>query len=295
MSSVQPALTVLAVDDEQQELDLLRGMISSLGYEVETAAHGEEALATLDVKPIAAIVTDLFMPRIDGFGLLRALIDQGQQIPAIVYTGFGDTEQAVSVVHELRAFWFLEKPAGLEVLGTLLSRAIQYGSLVQETGRLQRELGLRGVLGELVGVSDAMQQVFTLIQRVAPTQASVLITGESGTGKVLVARTIHKMSPRAGNPFVAVNCAALPESLIESELFGHERGAFTGAVGRHPGCFEQADGGTLLLDEIGEMPAAMQARLLRALEESKVRRLGGNAEIPVDVRVLAATNRPIHQ
>src|SRR5205823_6718722 len=229
-------------------------------YAVETATHGEDALAMLDRKPIAAIVTDLFMPRMDGFGLLRALIDQGQQIPAIVYTGFGDTEQAVSVVHELRAFWFLEKPASLDVLGTLLSRAVQYGSLVQETGRLQRELGRRGMLGELVGVSDSMQQVFNLIQRVAPTQASVLITGESGTGKELVARTIHKMSPRAANPFIAVNCAALPESLIESELFGHERGAFTGAVGRHPGCFEQADSGTLLLDEIGEMPSAMQAR-----------------------------------
>jgi DNA-binding NtrC family response regulator len=295
MSSVQPALTVLAVDDDQHELDLLHGMISSLGYTVETASHGEEALAKLDVKPIAAIVTDLFMPRLDGFGLLRALIERGQQTPAIVYTGFGDTEQAVSVVHELRAFWFLEKPARLEVLGTLLSRAIQYGSLVQETGRLQRELGMKGVLGELVGVSDAMQQVFTLIQRVAPTQASVLITGESGTGKELVARTVHKMSPRSANPFVAVNCAALPETLIESELFGYERGAFTGAVGRHPGCFEQADGGTLFLDEIGEMPAAMQARLLRALEESKVRRLGGTSEIAVDVRVLAATNRPVQQ
>ena len=280
---------VLVVDDDPMERAGLAQMVSSLGYAVEQAGDGEEALAKLETTPIAAIVTDLMMPRMDGFELLRSLAGEGP--PAIVLTGFGNIAQAVSIVHELRAFWFLEKPADPPVLGTLLERAIEYGSLVRETERLQRELGYHGILGDLVGASKPMQQVSTLIQRVAPTTASVLITGESGTGKEMVARTIHRLSPRASRPFVAINCAAVPQDLIESELFGHEKGAFTGAIGRRAGCFEQADGGTLLLDEIGEMPLAMQARLLRALEESKVRRLGGTSETAVNVRVLAATNR----
>jgi DNA-binding NtrC family response regulator len=233
------------------------------------------------------------MPRMDGFQLLRALIDRGESTPAIVLTGFDSISHAVSIVHELRAFWFLGKPAHRDVLGVLLARAIEHGNLVKEAGRLQRQLSQQGVLGELVGSSEPMQRVYALIQRVAPTNASVLITGESGTGKEMISRTIHRLSDRAGAPFVAINCAALPAELIESELFGHEKGAFTGAANRHPGCFEQAHGGTLLLDEIGEMPLAMQARLLRVLEESSVRRLGGTAEIPVDVRVLAATNRAV--
>ena len=285
--------TVLVVDDDPMERAGLAQMVASLGYLVEQAGDGEEALAKLDATPIAVIVTDLMMPKMDGFELLRSLVEAAQGPPAIVLTGFGNIAQAVSIVHELRAFWFLEKPADPAVLGTLLERAVQYGSLVRETERLQRELGYHGVLGDLVGASKPMQQVSTLIQRVAPTTASVLITGESGTGKEMVARTIHRLSPRAGRPFVAINCASVPQDLIESELFGHEKGAFTGAIGRRAGCFEQADDGTLLLDEIGEMPLAMQARLLRALEESKVRRLGGTSEVAVNVRVLAATNRPV--
>jgi DNA-binding NtrC family response regulator len=199
----------------------------------------------------------------------------------------------VSIVHELQAFWFLGKPAQRNVLGVLLDRAIQHGNLVKETERLQRQLSHQGVLGDLVGSSEPMQRIYALIQRLAPTNAPVLITGESGTGKEMISRTIHRLSNRANGPFVAINCAALPADLIESELFGHEKGSFTGALNRHPGCFEQAHGGTLLLDEIGEMPMLMQARLLRVLEESSVRRLGGTAEIPVNVRVLAATNRAV--
>jgi len=289
----RPSGTILVVDDDPTERAVLSQIVSSLGYTVEQAGDGEEALAKLDATAISAIVTDLMMPRMDGFELLRSLREDGQAPPAIVLTGFGSIAQAVSIVHELRAFWFLEKPADPAVLGTLLERALDYGSLIRETERLQRQLGYQGVLGELVGSSKPMQQVSTLIQRVAPTRAAVLITGESGTGKEMVARTIHRLSQRAARPFVAINCAAVPNDLIESELFGHEKGAFTGAVGRRAGCFEQADGGTLFLDEIGEMPLAMQARLLRALEESKVRRLGGVAEISVDVRILAATNRPV--
>jgi DNA-binding NtrC family response regulator len=285
--------SVLLVDDDPQELSHLSGIIESLGYAVETAVDGEDALAKLDATPVAAILTDLMMPRMDGFQLLRALMDRGELTPALVLTGFDDISHAVSIVHELRAFWFLGKPADRNVLGVLLTRAIEHGNLLKETERLQRQLSHQGVLGDLVGSSETMQRVYALIQRVAPTNAPVLITGESGTGKEMISRTIHRLSNRAGGPFVAVNCAALPADLIESELFGHEKGSFTGALNRHPGCFEQANGGTLLLDEIGEMPMPMQARLLRVLEESSVRRLGGTAEIPVNVRILAATNRVV--
>lgn len=285
--------TVLVVDDDDLDRSVLCDIVSALGYAVETAADGREALAKLETMHVGAILTDLMMPTMDGFDLLRALIARGHAAPAIVLTSFGDVEHAVTIVHELQAFWYLEKPTQPAVLGPLLDRAIKYGELLRGTERLQRQLSQQGVLGDMVGSSRPMQQVYTLIQRVAPTQASVMITGESGTGKEMVARAIHRLSPRSGGAFVAVNCAAVPADLIESELFGHEKGSFTGAVGRHLGCFEQANRGTLLLDEIGEMPLGMQARLLRVLEESKVRRVGGSEEIPIDARILAATNRAI--
>ena len=284
---------VLVVDDDERERKRLSEVISAMGHVAETATDGEDALEKLGATPFDVIVTDLMMPRMDGFQLLRTLLDRGDRTPAVVLTGFGSIDHAVSIVHDLHAFWFLEKPAQPSVLATLLERAIQHKSLVKEAERLQRQLSYQGFLGDLVGTSAAMRQVFSLIQQVAPSSASVLITGESGTGKELVAAAIHKLSPRAPHPFVAINCAALPESLIESELFGHEKGSFTGALARHAGCFEQAHQGTLLLDEIGEMPAAAQAKLLRVLEDSKVRRLGGTTETRVDVRVLAATNRSV--
>jgi DNA-binding NtrC family response regulator len=285
------AATVLVVDDEEEDRSLVSAIVRSFGYTVETAADGREALAKLETASPAAIITDLKMAGMDGFEFLRALGRWDEAPPAIVLTSFGDVGHAVEIVHELQAFWFLEKPAQSPVLATLLDRAIKYGELARGAADLRRQLSQQGILGEMVGSSGAMQQVYTLIQRAAPTQASVLITGESGTGKEMAARAIHRLSPRSNGPFVAINCAAVPSELIESELFGHEKGAFTGAVGRHAGCFEQANRGTLLLDEIGEMPHNMQARLLRALEESKVRRVGGSQEIPVDVRILAATNR----
>jgi DNA-binding NtrC family response regulator len=204
-------------------------------------------------------------------------------------------DQAISIVHDLKAYWFLEKPVTPSVLRTLLERAVQQSQLRKEAEGLRQQLSYQGVLGELVGSSPQMMEIFSLIRQVAPTSASVLISGESGTGKELVARAIHKLSPRCDGPFVAVNCAALPETLMESELFGHEKGSFTGAVGRHEGCFEQANNGTLLLDEIAEMPIGTQAKLLRVIEESKVRRIGGSNDIGISVRVLAATNRPPHQ
>ena len=282
---------VLVVDDDAGQRADLAEMLSSFGFTVATAADGREALNRLTSSPPGVILTDLVMPRMDGFELLKELAARGDRTPAIVLTGLGTLDQAVSVVHDLRAFWFLEKPVQPTVLRTLVERAMQQSRLMEEAERLNRQLSYQGVLGDLVGDSQPMKEIFSLIRQVAGTTASVLITGESGTGKELVARAIHQLSTRSDGPFVAVNCAALPESLMESELFGHEKGAFTGAVERRSGCFEQAQGGTLLLDEIAEMPIGTQAKLLRVLEESKVRRLAGAHDIPINVRVLAATNQ----
>ena len=266
-------------------------MVASLGFQVRTACDGAEALQTLVSFPARAILTDLVMPGMDGFSSLKELAARGDRTPTIVLTAFGSIDQAISLVHGLKAFWFLEKPVQPGILRALLDRAIEQSYLLEETERLSRQLSYQGILGDLVGDSPSMREIFSLIRQVAPTTASVLITGESGTGKELVARAIHNHSPRSSGPFVAVNCAALPESLMESELFGHEKGAFTGAVERCAGCFEQAQNGTLLLDEIAEMPISTQAKLLRVIEESKVRRLGGSNDLPISVRVLAATNR----
>jgi len=282
---------ILVVDDDPGQRSDLAAVVESLGYEVTTASDGQEALAKLAQRPASAILTDMMMPRMDGVALLKELARRGDRTPTVVLTGFGSLDQAISFVHELKAFWFLEKPVQPAILRTLLERAVQQVHLLQETERLSSQLAYQGVLGDLVGDSPAMKEMFSIIRQIAPTSASVLISGESGTGKELVARAIHSLSPRVGKPFVAINCAALPESLMESELFGHEKGAFTGAAERRAGCFEQAQNGTLLLDEIGEMPIGTQAKLLRALEEQKIRRLGGTVDIPIAVRVLAATNR----
>jgi len=257
----------------------------------ETAADGNEALRKLADFPADVILTDLNMPGLDGFGLLGKLQDSGDMPPAIVLTAFGNIETAVKTVHELGAYWFLEKPIQPGVLQTLIRRAATHAGLNAEKRNLERQLGYKGALGDLVGPSPKMQEIFALLQQAGPSKACVLITGESGVGKELVARALHGLSPRRQGPFIAVNCAALPETLIESELFGHEKGAFTGALERRAGCFEAAQGGTLLLDEIGEMPLPTQAKLLRILEDSRVRRLGGRTEFQVDVRVLAATNK----
>jgi len=286
---------VLVVDDDPQERRDLAKIVTALGYTPETAGDGEEALEKLGAVYIDAIVTDLMMPRMDGYTLLKTLLARGDLTPAVVLTGLGSIREALAIVHDLRAFWFLEKPAQQAVLGPLLERAIRQKALIAETERLQRQLSLQGVVGDMVGTSEAMRHVFSLIQQVAPKTASVLISGESGTGKERVAAAIHQLSARSAAPFIAINCAAVPESLMESELFGHEKGAFTWEISRQAGCFEHASGGTLFLDEIAEMPMPMQAKLLRVLEESKVRRLGGQGEISVDVRVLAATNRPLDE
>ncbi|MCC6588681.1 MAG: sigma-54-dependent Fis family transcriptional regulator [Bryobacterales bacterium] len=288
----QNATRVLIVDDEENQRLGLASMISSWGFRTETAADGVEALEKWPGYDPQVLLTDMMMPRLDGAELLRRLNTSGNMVPSIVITAFGNIETALTTMHELGAFWFLEKPIQPQVLRFLLERAAAQSKLTLEAERLQRQLAYQGVLGDLVGNSDPMHQVFSLLRQVAPTKAAVLVTGESGTGKEMVARAIHRLSPRAGGPFVAINCAALPETLMESELFGHEKGAFTGAVERRAGCFELAQGGTLLLDELAEMPIGTQAKLLRVLEDSRVRRLGGKQETTVDVRVVAATNRP---
>ena len=283
---------ILVVDDDEQQRSDLIETVKGFGYEAAAAADGREALSALADLPISAVLTDLVMPRLDGVAFLKELAVRGDRTPVVVLTGFGSIDQAIAVVHDLKAFWFIEKPVQPGVMKTLLERAVQQHHLVRETERLSSQLSYHGVLGDLIGDSPCMKEVFWQIRQAAPTTASVLISGESGTGKELVARAIHSLSSRSAGPFVAVNCAALPETLIESELFGYEKGAFTGAVERRAGCFEQAHNGTLLLDEIGDMPIGTQAKLLRVLEESKVRRLGGTKDIPIAVRVLAATNRP---
>jgi DNA-binding NtrC family response regulator len=284
---------ILIVDDDAAQRAALAAILADRGFVTQVAADGLEALERLGTFNADVIVADLVMPRMDGSELIQHLKDHGDLTPAIVLTAFGSIEKALAVVHDLKAFWYLEKPVEPRAFEILLERAILHRRALQKTDELKRELRLRGVLGDLVGTSPAMQEIFSVIRQVGPTSASVLICGESGTGKELVAREIHKLSPRGDGPFVAINAAALPESLIESELFGHERGAFTGAMERRAGCFEQAQGGTLFLDEIGEMPLSAQPKLLRVLEDLRVRRLGGKNEIPVDARVLAATSHSV--
>jgi len=286
---------VLVVDDEVNQRSALAGVIRRWGYEVETAQHGVDALAKLAEFPADVVVTDLNMPEMDGKALLEELQKLTQPPQSIVLTAFGNLETALDTVHRLGAFWHLEKPVQPQALQMILERAVEKHRLSTHAERLERELASRGVLGELVGESSVMQEIFYLLHQVAPTKATVLVVGESGSGKEVAARTIHQLSQRRGGPFFAINCAAMPESLMESELFGHEKGAFTGAVERRPGCFELARGGTLLLDEIGDMPLNTQAKLLRVLEEGRVRRLGSAKEVDLDVRVIAATNHNLKE
>jgi DNA-binding NtrC family response regulator len=286
---------VLIVDDEQAARVGLSEIISAWGYETQAASDGVEAMAIADEFHPAVVITDVFMPRLDGFGLLARLRDECPETAVILLTGQGSVEDAVRAVIEEGAFYYFEKPINTRQLNVVLQRAIERAATRLENTRLRRQLGEYGVFGRLVGNSHVMRQIYTTVEQVASSAVSVLITGESGTGKEVVANTIHQLSPRASRPFVAINCSAIPEALMESELFGHERGAFTGAIARREGCFELANGGTLFLDEIAEMPVMLQAKLLRVLEDRKVRRLGSSKEVPVDVRVLAATNKDPHE
>jgi DNA-binding NtrC family response regulator len=285
---------ILIVEDEDNARKGYEQLLQRWGYEVVGVASAEEALARFNNFQPDTLIADVELPGMNGLDLLKQLGDELHNVPAIIITGKGSEERAVAAI-EAGAFWYIEKPLKGPVLRALLDRALSKAHDALKLEVLQRQLRDAGRLGELVGASKAMQDVMRVIEMAAPSSASVLITGETGSGKEIVARTIHKLSPRANGPFVAINCSAIPESLMESEIFGHERGAFTGAAERRIGCFELADGGTLLLDEIGEMPAPTQAKLLRVLEDRKVRRLGSKTETPVDVRVLAATNKDPEQ
>jgi DNA-binding NtrC family response regulator len=286
---------VLVVDDEIHQCTALARLIESWRYETATAFDGAQALTALKTFEADVVITDLNMPVLDGKGFLEELCKQPSPPVSIVLTAFGSLEIALDAVHGLGAFWYIEKPVHATALKMILERAVEKRVLANHAGLLERELASRGALGGLVGESAAMREIFLLLQQVAPTSAVVLITGESGTGKEITARAIHQLSPRKSGPFVAVNCAAIPETLIESELFGHEKGAFTGAVERRAGCFELATGGTLLLDEIGDMPIGTQAKLLRVLEDRRVKRLGSAKEVEIDARVLASTNHDLKQ
>jgi DNA-binding NtrC family response regulator len=281
---------ILIVEDDANERQGLADLLSVWGYETETAGEGSEALEKVSSFNPAVVISDLRMPRMTGMELLRQVQEAHCGLNFIMLTGQGTIEEAVEAT-KLGAFNFLEKPLDIKRLQVELRHCLERQESERQLDAAHRRLRDLGFLGNIVGRSKKMQEVTSLVSMVAPSRASVLITGESGTGKELVARTIHELSPRRAQPFVAVNCAAIPETLMESEVFGHEKGAFTGALERRVGCFELADGGTLLLDEIGEMPFATQAKLLRVLEDSKVRRLGSKSEISVDVRVLTATNK----
>jgi len=285
---------ILIVEDEDNARKGYEQLLQRWGYEVVGVPSAEEALAKFTSFQPDSVIADVELPGMNGLDLLEQLGEELRDVPAIIITGKGSEERAVAAI-EAGAFWYIEKPLKGPVLRALLDRALSKARDAQNLAVLQRQLRDAGRLGELVGGSKAMQEVMRIIEMAAPSSASVLITGETGSGKEIVARTIHKLSPRAAGPFVAINCSAIPETLMESEIFGHERGAFTGAAERRIGCFELADGGTLLLDEIGEMPAPTQAKLLRVLEDRKVRRLGSKTETPVDVRVLAATNKDPEQ
>jgi DNA-binding NtrC family response regulator len=281
---------VLIVEDEENERTGLAELISSWGYTAETARDGVEGYEKVGSWSPHIVITDLKMPRLGGLELLEKISGDGQTIAVIVVTAQGSIDSAVQAMRT-GAYDYIAKPIDTSRLRTILQNATALLGTRVELEATRRKLRDAGSLGSLIGPSKKMQEIFRLIEMVAPSTASVLITGASGTGKELVARTIHELSPRRPKPFVAINCAAIPETLIESEIFGHEKGAFTGALERRTGCFELAEGGTLLLDEIGEMPIATQAKLLRVLEDRKLRRLGSKTETTVDVRVLAATNK----
>ena len=280
---------VLIVEDDPATRSGLAELVQAWGFQTDEAPDGEEALKKVTSFRPAIIVSDLVMPRMGGLDLLRALKDQLSDITLLLLTAQGTVESAVEAIKD-GAYDYLTKPVDPQRLQILLNKAVERQETLREVKNLRRQLREQGSFGRIIGNSPGIRTVYRVIEQAAPTQASVLISGESGTGKELIAQTIHELSPRQGFPFVAINCAAIPETLLESEIFGHEKGAFTGAHDRRTGVFELAHRGTLFLDEIAEMQPATQVKLLRVLQERTFRRLGGRQEQSVDVRVIAATN-----
>src|SRR5579863_3635348 len=281
---------ILVVDDEEKLRRVIELHLISAGYDVDKAGSAEEALKLVDRADM--VITDLRLPSMDGLKLLALIRRQNAQSPVVVMTAYGTVENAVEAMKS-GATDFLLKPFSLDHLTAVVQKALEYRALRDENRQLKEELGRRYEFDNIKGRSPAMQEIFSTIERVAPTRATVLLAGESGVGKDLIARAIHFHSPRRDRPLVKINCTAIPENLMESELFGYEKGAFTGAQTSKPGKFEQADTGTVFLDEIGDVPASIQVKLLRVLQEREFERLGSNVTRHIDVRVIAATNQDL--
>jgi two-component system NtrC family response regulator len=286
--------SILIVDDEPNYLIVLSELLKDEGFEVFTAADGLSGLRLVEDVDLDLVITDMQMPGMNGLELLRKVKEKNRDLPVVVITAFAEVEKAVQAM-QAGAYSYLAKPFSNDELIITLTKAAQHYSLVRENTRLRSEIKGKSGFSGMVGKNPRMLQVYQLIEKVAPTHASVLITGESGTGKELVAKAIHVNSPRESRPFIAVNCAALSGSLLESELFGHEKGAFTGAVAMRKGRFELADSGTIFLDEVGEIPLALQSKLLRILQEKTFERVGGGKTLEVDVRIISATNKDLRE
>ena len=286
--------SILVVDDEPNYLIILSELLRDEGFEVFTAPDGKQGLQIVEEVDLDLVITDMQMPGMNGLQLLDRIKEKNSHLPVIMITAFAEVEKAVAVM-QAGAFNYLAKPFSNDELLVNINKAVAHYSLIQENSRLRKDMLSRTGFSGMVGKNKGMLQVYELIEKVAPTPSSVLITGESGTGKELVAKAIHFNSPRADKPFITVNCAALADNLLESELFGHEKGAFTGAVAMRKGRFELADGGSLFLDEIGEIPLALQPKLLRAIQEKSFERVGGSKTLHVDVRIISATNKEVKE
>ncbi|BHH83251.1 sigma-54-dependent transcriptional regulator [Desulforhopalus sp. 52FAK] len=286
--------SILVVDDEPNYLVVLSELLKDEGLEVFTASSGEEGLKIIEGVDLDVVITDMQMPGMNGLEFLKEVKTRISDLPVIVITAFAEIDKAVEAMQN-GAFNYLAKPFSNDELIITINKAASLHQLVRENSRLRKEIKGQVGFSGMVGKNPKMLQVYQLIEKVAPTHASVLITGESGTGKELVAKAIHSNSPRESQPFIAVNCAALSENLLESELFGHEKGAFTGAVAMRKGRFELADNGTIFLDEVGEIPLALQAKLLRVLQEKTFERVGGGKTLEVDVRIISASNKDLRE
>ena len=282
---------ILIIDDEKSIRNVLKDILQHEGYQVDEAPDGEQGIKQFSSKSYDLVLCDIKMPKVDGMDVLQQIMEMNPEVPVIMISGHGTIETAVEAVKK-GAFDFISKPPDLNRLLITIRNALDKNTLVKETRILKKKVS---GIQEIIGESEAIAKIKSTIDKVAPTDARVLITGENGTGKELVARWLHEKSNRSQQPLIEVNCAAIPSELIESELFGHEKGSFTSAIKQRIGKFEQAHGGTLFLDEIGDMNPSAQAKVLRALQEGKISRVGGEKEIDVDVRVIAATNKKLLQ
>ncbi len=294
MATKNSTYKILVVDDENSLREMLSILLQREGYLVDQAEDGATAFEKVQENSYDLIISDIQMPKMTGIELLRQLRGQGNNVTVMMITAFSSTEEAVEAM-KLGAYDYITKPFKNDEIRLVIKNALERESLQQENRQLKQQLGQRFSFQNLVGKSSAMSKLIALLERIAPSQANVLITGESGTGKELVAQALHVNSDRKKHPFVPINCGAIPENLLESELFGHEKGAFTGADKRKEGLFESADEGTLFLDEIGELPMGMQVKLLRVLQEREFRRVGGTDNVPLNIRLVAATNQNLSE